>query len=318
MELTYRDVEPGDGEAVLAARNEVLHPALFGDTWRWAFTENPNGRRAFGAFEGDAARAHWSWIPQRMWIAGKERTGGEVVEGFEAQSGRGLYALTAQALIEAHGGPKGSMLLWRWPDAGEAKVLGGLLGFETIRTDVWLVREVGRGASPGDSAGLRPIERFDEQARWLWDRCAGAFGASVIRDADFLNWRFVDRPGAAFVRLGVHDAEGVLRGYVVYAPPTPRTVGRGWIVDWLCPPDEPEVGEALLGGALAQAAADGARWLATLLVPWSPWFETFQRRGFVAEAPGRYLLARSFIRKFDDLWLRDGWWYTLADSADLG
>ncbi len=85
------------------------------------------------------------------------------------------------------------------------------------------------------------------------------------------------------------------------------------IVDWLVPPAEPEVGELLLRAAVARA--HGARRLVLRLPPWSPWFGVFQVWGFLVAPARRFLLVKSFLRKLDDLWLRDSWWTTLSDDT---
>ena len=59
---------------------------------------------------------------------------------------------------------------------------------------------------------------------------------------------------------------------------------------------------------------DGMREVATRLPEWSPWFESFQRWGFLVVDRGCVQLARSAARRFDDLWLRGHWWCTPADS----
>ena len=68
---------------------------------------------------------------------------------------------------------------------------------------------------------------------------------------------------------------------------------------------------------LARARIDGAAQVTTLLVEWSPWFESFQRWGFLVQDSGTFLYGRHFAKKFDMLWLRDHWWYTLADSVEV-
>ena len=79
--------------------------------------------------------------------------------------------------------------------------------------------------------------------------------------------------------------------------------------------DEPELGEALMRSAVTQARSSGFSSVSTKLPPWSPWFDRFQRWGFLAHASGEFLMSRSFVRKYDDLWLRDNWWVTFADSS---
>ena len=47
---------------------------------------------------------------------------------------------------------------------------------------------------------------------------------------------------------------------------------------------------------------------------WSAPFADFQERGWRVFPSPYSLTARSFDRRFDLGWLRENWWYTLADS----
>jgi hypothetical protein len=296
MDAVFREIAPGEASSVRA-------------DGAWAYGANPAGSRAFAAFEGERLVAHCGAIGQRVWAGGRERRFAQLVDLVEERPGH--LALVARGLVDEVGGPKDTVVLYGWPGPAEARIAERLLGFETVRTETRLVRTTGNGV-PDVPADVEELERFDEQARWLFDRCAGDFGASAIRDAAFLDWRFVDRPGRTYRRLAVRDPEGVLRGYAVLD--LEREDAR--LVDWLVPPEEPEVGEALVFGSLATARAAGRPSLATRLPPWSPWFERLQRWGFRAHRDEDFLLARGFTRRFDDLWLREQWWTTLADDLD--
>ena len=82
----------------------------------------------------------------------------------------------------------------------------------------------------------------------------------------------------------------------------------------LVPPEEPEVGDLLLRGACAALVADGAAVAVALFPEWSPWFATFQDRGFLVHAGEYNAVARSFDPRFDSTWLRDHWWYQPSDT----
>ncbi len=300
MALTFRELRPDD-------RFPSEDPAF-----RWRAERNPAGTITLGAFEGEEPRAACSLVLHDLWAAGKERKFGELIE---LRGGPELI-LCVRGLLEEHGHPKAATVVYAWPSAAHGRMLERMQRFETVRSETWLKRDVSRAPAAAETEpSVETLSAFDEQARWLFDRCAGAFGAAVVRDAAFLNWRFDDDAGVSFLRLGVRDGEGILRGYAVLeARPTE---GEVRLVDWLVPADEPEVGERLQVAASAAARAAGAHTLATVLVPWSPWFTRFQTWGYRVEPARSFLLAKSSVRKLDDLWLRDGWWTTLADRSGL-
>ena len=56
---------------------------------------------------------------------------------------------------------------------------------------------------------VRSIERFDERHDRLWTRASRDLTCAVVRDASYLNWKYVDQPGQQFLRLEVSDDQGI-------------------------------------------------------------------------------------------------------------
>jgi hypothetical protein len=322
MALELRPYRPGDEAALLAARPECA--ALGADAWRWCCAENPAGRRVILALDGARAVGHYAAVPRKVWIPTGETVFAEVLGSFALGPASGglrrdsLYARLGRALAEAHAGPGGDLVYHGLlQEAGaEWRVANGLLDCEVVRKVGVLARAPGAGPSALPE-GVERLERFDHQARWLWDRIAGTFGAGAIRDDVYLNWRFRARPGVRYELLGVRDAGGILRGCAVLRAGELAGRRAAWLVDWIVPSEEREVGQRLLSAALALARSAGEGELAAVLPEWSPWFEELQRAGFLVHPSPAFLYCRSFARKFDEIWLRDHWWFTLADALVL-
>ena len=330
---TIRAFEPGDRDSLLACFRASFEGTADAEPrtraeWEWAFERNPAGQRIFVALSGGAVVAQYAALPQTVWIDAAERTFAQIVDSMvhpEHRAGLqqpGLFVRTARAFFEAYGGRDRDLVHFGWPVAKALRIGARYLRYEIVRTQTVLVRPLGGGSTDTTEARVVPrvvpIERFDEQARWLWDRCAGAFGASAIRDAAYLNWRFADHPKHAYRRLGVRDAQGVLRGYAIWRladwgrPEPVRDLAL--VVDWLVPPAEPEVGELLLAGVAAEARARLATALVALFPEWSPWFARFQETGFRVHPTDYALVARNFDARFGVHWLREHWWHQLGDS----
>jgi hypothetical protein len=318
-----RPYREGDEASLLATFNLVFAAAGRAergqDEWRWCFRANPAGTRIFVAAQGDQVVAQFAGFPLRVWMAGAERTFVHMQDSFVHPAHRGglkrpgLHARVALAFFEHFGGPDKDLAHYGLPIESAWRIGSAELGYEMVRTQHVLALET----RPGEvelPAGVEELGRFDEQARWLYDRCAGDWGASAIRDAAFLNWRFADRPGASYRRLGVRDASGVLRGCAIYRRGAWLLPDMGLVADWLVPPGEPAVGELLLGALETCARRDGVPALAALFPEWTPWFERFQARGWLVH-PSDYVMAvHHFVPRWDALWLRENWWYQLADT----
>jgi len=323
--ILHRFAEPADEPALAGlAREAAAAGRAEPDPFALALAENrAGGRRVFGAFDGGRCRAAIHLLPSAVWIDAREARFAEVI-GFRAAPDAGLavFLATCRALAErlAQGG--GELVLHGRPAARLLGLVDRRLGAEVVRTEALLEQELEPAPAVPLPAGVLPLERFDHQARWLWERCAGAFGASTIRDEAFLNARFVAGAAAGrYALFGARDRDGILRGFVALAPgdAAARAEPGCWtLVDWLVPPGEPEVGEALLAAARSHAraaAGGGAARLVASLPPWSPWFGAFQRAGFAVRPSPLLLAALSLDRRFDVFWLRDAWWTTLADTT---
>ncbi len=313
--VEIRPLRAADEASVLGTFREVFGAARTPAEWRWAFLRNPAGTRAWVAVEGDRVVAQYAALPSRVWTGGEDRVFAQIVDSMSHpdRRGAGLFVRTAEAFFDAHGGPDRDLVHFGWPVERAWRLGRRKLRYEAVRTQVALARELepGPDAVP---AGVEVLAEVDEQARWLYDRCVGAWGASTVRDAEWLRWRYLEHPTHRYVLLGARDAAGVLRGLAVYRRASFGLPDLGVLVDWLVPPEEPEVGELLRAAAAARARADGAPALVAWLPEWSPWFDRFQRDGFRVHPTDYLTVARNFHPRYRMEWLRAHWWYQPGDS----
>ena len=320
----FREYREGDLPSLLECFNRVFregnadHVDRTPADWAYLFERNPAGRRVWLALTGGEVVAQYAAMPYRVWMAGAERRFAQIVDSMVHPEHRrglkrpGLFVQTALPFFDAFGGKDRDWVHYGWPVENAWRIGKTFLKYEVVRTQTVVARLPREGVR--HPAGVTRLRRFDHQARWLYDRCAGDWGASAIRDDAFLNWRFADNPFHDYTIYGVSDGEGVLRGYAVYRFTDWKAPRNGVIVDWLVPPGEPEVGELLRDALDARGAQDGASSLSILLPEWSPWFERFQDWGFFVWPSDYYMVGRNFHPRFDMRWLRENWWYQFADS----
>lgn len=131
-------------------------------------------------------------------------------------------------------------------------VLGAVV--VNMATGVW-VRFARPRATAAISVAYVDLGCWDRVAGYdeLWKRLASRIGASPVRDAARMRWRFVSHSEQYFL-IEAHD-NGDLLGYCVINRPRstgdPRLAGIrvAPIADLLFPPEQPEVGCALLAAA---------------------------------------------------------------------
>jgi hypothetical protein len=323
--VTIRELETRDAGALLAAFERTFGVARSREQWDWAFAKNPAGRRAFVALAGDAVVGQFAALPERVWIDGRERVFAQGVDSFVVRERRarlahsGLFVDIARACFAAHSArthADGDLVYYGLPVEAAWRIGNRFLGYEVVRTELALARElrgeVRRGAPL--PAGIERLARFDEQAKWLWDRCAPDWPASAIRDAAFLDWRLLDAPKKRCEVLAARDEHGILRGFAAWRRASFVLDDLAVLVDWCVPSSERDVGAALLAALVADATASGAPALAGIVPPWSPWFAWFQEQGFTVHPTDYRMAAVTFDRRFDARWLATNWWYQLSDT----
>lgn len=320
-----RPYEDGDEDLILETFNLVFRendanfqPRTF-EEWEWAHTKNPGGVRLWLAIWAGQVVAQYGSQPSRTWIDGEERVFAQIIDSMVHPEHRrglkrpGLFVQVAHEMLSATCGPDRDLVTYGWPNPQAWRIGKAFLGYEMVRMQCFLSRRIDEGPRELPDE-VEELHSFDHQARWLYDRCSGPWGASIIRDETFLNWRFFEHPRFEYQALGVRDDEGILRGYAVVRTAQWHLPERSLIVmDWLVPPDEVSVGLSLREGLMALGRQlDAAVTLATF-PEWSPWFARFQEWGWLVY-PSDYLMSgRNNVAKHDMYWLRDNWWYQLAE-----
>jgi hypothetical protein len=319
-----RPFRPGDEEGILATFNAAFSesdPLFVPRTraeWDWAFARNPAGQRIWVAECQGVIAAQCAALPYRVRIDGREASFTQGVDSMVHPEHRkglrrpGLYVETAYPFFRQFGGYGADLLHYGWPVEPAWRIGRTFLGYEIVRTQTIHVRDLEPGAREIPREVER-LERFGEDVRALYMRCQEQWGASVIRDEVYLDWRFLERPGFRYHVFAVRDDQGALRGYAVYRRADRPYEGSGLIVDWLVPSDEPEVGALLREAALAQARCDGARAALVVFPEWTPWNALFQEWGFRVHTTDYLLIGIVQDPRYDTWWLRENWWYQLAE-----
>ncbi len=323
-----RPYRPGDEHGILKTFNLVFgadDPRFVPRTmeeWRWAFERNPAGQRIWVAEHEGEIVAQCAALPFRVRIDGFESSFTQGVDSMVHPAHRqglkrpGLFVATAKPFFrEFNGrgsvGPGKDLLHYGWPVEPAWRIGRTFLGYEIVRTQ--LVHFAAPGPGPSEIPGrIERLERFGPETLALYERCARNFGASTIRDARYLNWRFVENPRFRYHRFAVRDG-GELRGYAVFRRADSPRRGSGLVLDWLVPEDDDEAGALLRDAVFAQARSDEAEAVMAVFPNGSPWFQRFQDWGFRVY-PSDYLLIGIVQNpRYDTWWLRKNWWYQLAE-----
>ena len=205
--MTYElaSYEPADREAYLG----LLHDAwgertMTPEEFDWWFGRNPAGSlmsvaRIEGRIVGVAGHSLF-----RMVLEGEERLASFSVHATTVASarGQGIFA-ELERKHEREATERGAAVVLAFASAPTAPIFLGPLGWTEIgKLRVWARPLLSQAAAPADSAPFD--EAGDTAAGWV---------DHVVRDATYLNWRFVDSPrGYRAVRAdGGHAVVGRTR-----------------------------------------------------------------------------------------------------------
>ncbi|GEM_PF-906738 len=326
--LEIRPLREGDEQSLLATFEAAFGRNLSPQAWHWAFRQNPAGTQVQVALRGEQVVAQYAALPSRVWMDGQARVFSQVVDSMVHPSERGglgrqgTFARTAQAFFEDHSlnGPGGGevSLFYGWPLPANRRIGERLLGYERCGRQHALARPVEALSDPAPSSlaelNVEELSGFDDQAQWLWERCAREMEVGTVRDGAWLLWRYICHPVHTYTCLGVRDSEGILRGLAVCRAVEREGQLLASVVDWLVPSAEPEVGSQLLAAVELKARQWSCDALALWMPPFSLWFAWFQTQGFQMHPTSWQRVVRSFDRRVGSALLSEGWWYQLGDS----
>jgi hypothetical protein len=283
-------------------------------SWRWRYGQAPGGACvAFASEDAGQVIAGVVATRQRVLLEGREVAWLEVGDVFnDFGRGRGLdraRALLAagEALAETFGGPapERACVFYGLPDRRAHRIGRGRLEWEVLRSEnVLRAPCAGLGVRPAGAVSIEAVERFPAEVEALIRAFAADRAAILVRDAAYLDWRYLQRPGVR-PEIALGRVRGELRGYAVL---------RGaMLVDWVVPPGESGVAGELVAWAAERARAAGHPELSIVVPDTSPEWLALQELGFRAHGLPEYLCFRSFQRPAIMSWLFKHWYYTRGD-----
>ncbi len=139
---------------------------------------------------------------------------------------------------------------------------------------------------------ITPVSSFDDRFDRLWQRCAGNHRVMIVRDRQYLAWRFGQRPDAEY-RIAAAARGAELVGYVVTRC-TERNGDRwGYLVDFLVEERSASVFAALVEHAVEDLRQQHAG-LAICRIAVPPYRAMLWRHGFLPwrTAPKGYIRLR--------------------------
>ena len=254
------------------------------DFIQWKYFSNPAGDAAVGvALDGERVVSIVAGTPKRV------RRGSETVLAFELgdfitaadHRKRGLFSALINLVCDA-AQQRGAAFVYVRPNEMSFPILASRLAFtepgqiesrhytqlssaiaRKLGAPEALTRALGvdavarKLAVPRASAAVRveSIDGFGDEVDQLWMRTRDLYSFCLVRDRQYLNWRYADCPTP--YRRWVARRNGDLAGYLVAFVSSRQPIAT--ILDLFTHPEDEEAAAALLGGALDEMLRTGTQ-----------------------------------------------------------
>jgi hypothetical protein len=294
-DVTLRDYREDDVEQIFSLMSEIYDEDVVANSrrhWRWQYHDNPrnpDGRVAIRLVDraGEIV-AMIAGIRQEFYLGGEIASGLWVVDFMARQAGtshkerlrygqRLAFELRdTQPLVAGVNRPALNRY-WKRVLGDQVDICAVPMMLRPLRVESLARRKVrnpvlataaglaGRVAAPlvfrsrhkgSTSVRLERTATFDRTHDELWQRVAPSFSHLAVRDAAYLNWRYVDPPDRTYACVTAFRGDEPC-GFIVTRRFRDEELLKGRIVDVLARSDDVETWAELVGGAVERFRDDG-------------------------------------------------------------
>jgi hypothetical protein len=153
----------------------------------------------------------------------------------------------------------------------------------------------------------------------FWERASRPYEVAVVRDRQYLNWRYVENPEEDYC-LFVVEKHGRVAGYIVLKRERRFGMEIGFIVDMLTMPEERELADGLVAEAVRFFQEQHMHLVSCLMLEHLPYTQSLAANKFM-KMPRRllpqelYLSVRGQSKEHPADWIADpkNWLITWGD-----
>ncbi len=344
--LEVRRFQRGDEEALSELFYETFGDGKSLDYWNWKYWTNPAGEHmTVVALDGPRIVGNLGGVPARMKAGSATLLGNQRVDSVIAPDHRivttafQLVGATAQLMTE-----KNVHFTYTFTNKETYSINTQVLGFHEVcpifcmskvmNPAPYLEKKLRMGflTKPLGIAGKQAMTRinkkrlsipeglrvteithFDNRFDDLWHRESEAYEVAVVRDSEYLNWRYIESP-MPYKIFGVETDEAV-KGFVVLGCYR-QDVFRGLIVDILAEKGQAGVVDLLLTQAINYFIDQTVDVIMCWMLEHCPVFSGLEKRGFVPRKTDHHLMVHSYVAESTNEYLADKsrWYVTMGDS----
>jgi len=131
-----------------------------------------------------------------------------------------------------------------------------------------------------DGLTITRVSSFDERINDLWKKISNEYEIAIVRDKEYLNWRYVDIPNIDYA-IYLAEKEGQILGYTVLRCKKQQGLIIGRIFELIVPLEQQAVAQSLLAKAIEFFKEEGADLALTYIIGNKIYGKTLRRSGFI-------------------------------------
>ena len=320
-----RPYRSGDETAILNLFQRVFGVKRSLEHWRWKFLDNPAGFyvRVAETPSGELI-GHYGTLPVLMKWGDRNLILTQIVDVMVDARVRlglkrpGLFAMLSECSIASIGSPGRASGGYGFPTPEHLRIGQRVSGYVSLHPVQALVKDLNDGAGKRVQrtwlVTVEEVTRFGAETDRLWQRCRQALSVAIIRDARYMNWRYVDCSDVTYrLLVASRRLSGSLEGVAV--------LRLGWgdqpvacLADWLVPDGEAGVAKVLLDHCERVAHDAGMTQLQTWFPPYAWPYRLLVDHGYRPTPTIYHFIALSTSPEVSIEWAKERWYYTMGDS----
>lgn len=167
---------------------------------------------------------------------------------------------------------------------------------------------------------IRAMADFGSDYNRIWETVAKTIRVSADRNADYMNWRYVQKPGEHYYRYGLYENDH-LQGVIVFSIKFKHDGCVAYIMDLIFDPAVSDAGKWLLNASARLFRREKVDVVLTWCLPHSFNYPAYRQSGYYpmpekVRPQKLYLGVRSFREAQQDLLSQPANWYISYSDSD--
>lgn len=314
--MEIKNYKKGDEKHILKLFKLVFGTPMSPYYWKWRFENNPAGKHKIKLmWEANQLVGHYAVSPVKLTIEGDDYFSALSMTTMTHPEfgGKGIFGLLANALYEELENDFQAKAIWGFPNTNSHYGFIKKLGWRDLSMISHLSIPIEK-INPILNDKIRQFDNFTIDHENIIVNITSEFPVAVKRDADYMNWRYIDNPTSKYDRFEWVD--NGLQGFVLVKK-YPSAIKSG-IYDLYITEIGIELSKiSLLPQFLSHIAAHYAQKEATLNT-WLSLFDKryihFEKTGFNPVGKPTYFGVRPNVEMVNVLTDFRNWYYSYGDS----